>query len=220
MAKKYLRVPELILGFDTETTGLDVGSERAISYGFCAYRYGQPEWSEEFFVLPDRPIASAALRVHGLTVEDLQAKRAEASVFNLESGLVHAVDILRRYQQMGAFVVGANVVRFDLEMLRRSYESVFARALSDDVLDLSLLQIIDVIEHDLAIEPGRNDRPRRGLEYLCRHYGVKPGGHQALGDARATVEVFIEQVVKNNAGQVALDLQPTHVNDQAPVESL
>jgi len=55
VAKKYLRVPELILGFDTETTGLDVGSERAISYGFCAYRYGQLEWSEQFFVVPDRP---------------------------------------------------------------------------------------------------------------------------------------------------------------------
>jgi DNA polymerase III epsilon subunit-like protein len=35
---------------------------------------------------------------------------------------------------------------------------------------------------------------------------VKPGGHEALGDARATVEVFIEQVVRNNSGQVTLDL--------------
>lgn len=208
MAKKYLRVPELIVGFDTETTGLDVGSERAISYGFCAYRYGQPVWSERFFVIPDRAIAPAAQRVHGLSVDDIEAKRDTDLVLGVEGGLVRAVGILRRFQEAGAYIVGANVVRFDLEMLRRSYESVFAKTLADDSFDLALLRIIDVIEHDLTIEPDRSRRPRRGLEYLCRHYGVEPGGHDALGDARATVEVFVEQVVRNNAGQAMLDLEP------------
>ena len=208
MAKKYLRVPELIVGFDTETTGLDVSSERAVSYGFCAYRYGKREWSEQFFVVPDRPIAPAAQRVHGLSLETIEAKRATHQVFSVEGGLVHAVEILRDYQQQGAFVVGANVVRFDIEMLRRSYQSVLGKSLNDDFFDLSLLRIIDVIEHDLAIEPSRELRPRRGLEQLCHHYEIEPGGHEALGDARATVEVFIEQVVRNNQGQVTLDLAP------------
>src|SRR5271155_6085806 len=58
VAKRYLQVPELIVGFDTETTGLDVSVERAISYGFCEYRYGLPVWSEHYFVLPDRPISA------------------------------------------------------------------------------------------------------------------------------------------------------------------
>jgi hypothetical protein len=35
---------------------------------------------------------------------------------------------------------------------------------------------------------------------------VKSGGHDALSDARAAVEVFFEQVLFNNAGQMALDL--------------
>ena len=206
MAKKYRRVPELILGFDTETTGLDVASERAISYGFCAYRYGNPEWSEQFYVIPDRPIAPAAQRVHGLTVENIEAMRTTQTVLSVQSGLVRAVEILRRYQQQGAVIVGANVVRFDLEMLRRSYESVLGKSLSDEDFDLSLLGIIDVVEHDLAIDPSREVRPRRGLPYLCKYYGVTSGGHDALGDARATVEVFIEQVIRNNAGQMPLDL--------------
>lgn len=206
VAKKYLRVPELMLGFDTETTGLDVASERAISYGFCAYYYGKLVWSEQFFVIPDRPIAAGAQKVHGLSVEDLEAKRSSDTVLSVKGGLVRAVDILRRYQQRGAFIVGANVVRFDLEMLRRSYESVFAKSLADDSLDLSLLQIIDVVEHDLAIEPSREHRPRRGLSTLCSHYHVDLGGHDALSDARASVEVFMEQVIRNNAGQMPLDL--------------
>jgi len=216
--KKYRRVPELLLGFDTETTGLDVTKERAISYGFCAYRYGKPEWSEQFYVLPDRPIAPGARRVHGLSLEDIEAKRATSSVLSVASGLVRAVEILRRYQQLGASIVGANVARFDLEMLRRSYESVFGKSLDDESLDLSLLSIIDVVEHDLAIDPRRDVRPRRGLSHLCSYYGVTPGGHDALGDARATIEVFVEQVIRNNAGQMPLDLEVAHSVVQSSVE--
>jgi DNA polymerase III epsilon subunit-like protein len=206
VAKKYLQVPELILGFDTETTGLSVLSERAISYGFCAYRFGVPLWSAHYFVVPDRPISAGARRVHGLTLEDLERKRGSELVYNVEAGLTLAIKILRDFHSRGAFIVGSNVARFDLEMLRRSSMSVLGTALDDANFDLSLLRIIDVVEHDLAIEPSRGSRPRRGLEYLCHHYGVTPGGHDALEDARAAVEVFMEQVIYNNAGQTSLSL--------------
>jgi DNA polymerase-3 subunit epsilon len=207
VAKKYLQVPELILGFDTETTGLSVLSERAISYGFCAYRFGMPIWSEHFFVIPDRPISAGARRVHGMTVEDIEAKRGREPVLNVERGLIRAIAILRDFHARGAYVIGSNVWRFDLEMLRRSAISVLGTALDDEFFDVSLLRIIDVVEHDLVIEPSREFRSRRGLEQLCRHYGVTPGGHDALGDARAAVEVFREQVVFNNAGQSSLLLE-------------
>src|ERR1022692_3466582 len=97
VAKRYQRVPELILGFDTETTGLSVSSERAISYGFCAYRFGVPVWSEQFFVIPDRPISAGAKRGHGLPGEDIEAKPGSASVLSLEHGLTRAIQILRDY---------------------------------------------------------------------------------------------------------------------------
>jgi DNA polymerase III epsilon subunit-like protein len=206
VAKKYLQVPELILGFDTETTGLSVLSERAISYGFCAYRFGVPLWSEHFFVIPDRPISPGAQRVHGLSMQDLEEKRGSAAVYNVEAGLTRAIKILQDFSKRGAYVVGSNVGRFDLEMLRRSAVSILGSALDDAYFDISLLRIIDVVEHDLAIEPNRDLRPRRGLPYLCDHYGVKQGGHDALGDARASVEVFMEQVIHNNAGQASLSL--------------
>ncbi len=206
MAKRFQRVPELILGFDTETTGLSVNSERAISYGFCAYRFGVPIWSEQFFVIPDRPIAPAAQRVHGLSLEDLENKRVSQTVLNVEGGLLRAIGILRDYHQLGAYILGSNVVRFDLEMLRRSSISVLGKSLDDEYFDLSLLRIIDIVEHDLVIEPDRSVRPRRGQDYLCRHYGVTPGGHDALSDARAAVEIFLEQVIRNNSGQASLEL--------------
>jgi DNA polymerase III epsilon subunit-like protein len=206
VTKRFLQVPELVVGFDTETTGLDVTLERAISYGFCAYRYGQPEEEEHFFVLPDRPISDGARKVHGLSVEDIERKRSTDSVYSLKEGLTRAVEILSRYQGLNAYFVGSNLLRFDVEMLRWSYESVFSRSPDDDGLKISRLRIIDVVDHDLLIEPSRADRPRRGLGYLCAHYGVKQGGHDALADARAAVEVFFEQVLVNNAGQMSFGL--------------
>jgi DNA polymerase III epsilon subunit-like protein len=125
---------------------------------------------------------------------------------SLEAGLTRAVAILRNYHELGAYIVGSNVVHFDLEMLRRSSMSVLGKELNDRYFDISLLRIIDVIDHDLAIEPSRESRPKRGQASLCTHYGVKQGGHDALSDARAAVEVFMEQVVRNNAGQASLDL--------------
>ena len=102
VAKKYLQVPELVLGFDTETTGLSVSTERAISYGFCAYRFGVPVWSEHFFVVPDRPISPGAYRVHKLSLEDLEEKRGSFVVHNVEGGLSHAIRVLRHFHQRGA----------------------------------------------------------------------------------------------------------------------
>ncbi len=206
MVKKWTQVPEFVVGFDTETTGLSVNYERAVSYGFCEYRFGTLVREEHFFVIPDRPISEGARRVHGLSLEDLEAKRATENVLSVEAGLTHAVSLLVDYARQGAYIVGANVARFDLEMLRRSYQSVFERDVADDGLVLARLRIIDVVEHDLAIEPERDRRPRRGLEQLCRHYRVTPGGHDALNDAKASVEVLKEQVIFNNMGQMSLRL--------------
>jgi DNA polymerase-3 subunit epsilon len=206
VTKRYLQVPELIVGFDTETTGLDVTVERAISYGFCEYRYGVPVSSEHYYVVPDRPISEGARRVHGLSLEDLESKRLSNVVYSVEEGLRHTMDILRRYEGLGALLVGSNLSQFDIEMFRWSYRTIVGRNPEQDGLHLSNLRIIDVVEHDLVIEPSRSSRPRRGLDYLCRHYGVQPGGHDALNDARAAVEVFFEQVLHNNAGQMSLDI--------------
>ncbi len=215
--RKLTRVPELVVGFDTETTGLDVAKERAIAYGFCVFRFGQLVHTEHFFVVPDRPITSGARRVHGLSVEDIEAKRPDFDVLTVEAGLTRAVHLLRDLHDQGAHVVGANVVRFDLEMLRRSCMSILGNNLQSRDFDISLLRIIDVIEHDLAIEPRSVERPSRSLTQLCKFYGVTPGGHDALGDAIAAVRVFQEQVVRNNAGQMPLDLvvQPFEVDETA-----
>ena len=205
--KPLTRVAELVMGFDTETTGLDVTREQAISYGFCLYRYGQPVDVQHFFVLPDRPISEGARRVHGLSRDDLETKRASHDVLSVAQGVRRAVALLDQVYDEGGFVVGANVRRFDLAMLRHTSVAL-SREEGVGPFDPDHLRIIDVIENDLAIDPGRAVRPRRSLTHLCAHYGVSTGGHDAAGDARAAVEVLIEQVVQVNAGQRELGLLP------------
>ena len=61
----------------------------------------------------------------------------------------------------------------------------------------------------VAIEARSPFNYNRSLTRLCANYGVHPGGHDALEDARAAVGVFLEQVVRNNAGQRPLDLEPS-----------
>ena len=197
MHKKYFTVPELLLGFDTETTGLDVNCDRAISYGFSAYERGRPVWSEHFYVRPDRPISAGAQRVHGVSMEDLEEKYRQNEALSVPMGLIRAVGYLREFLGRGATIVGANVTSFDLTMLRRSYGVVLGRDLLED-LTLERFPVIDVIKHDEVIESRSVSRRARSLTNLCRHYGVAPGGHNALSDARASVEVFLAQVQKND----------------------
>ncbi len=203
MVTAITRLPELLVGFDTETTGLGVRSERAISYGFAVYHYTRPVATEEFFVVPDRPIGEGARRVHGLDVAALEARRAVSDVLTVAEGAQRALGLLREYHERGAYVVGANLAGFDLSMLRWTVRDVLAGEVE---FDLRSLRTIDVIDHELAVRRGEPARYRRSLTSLCRRYGVAPGGHDAVGDARAAVEVLIAQVVANNAGQVELPL--------------
>ncbi len=195
-------VPPLLVGFDTETTGLDVAHDRAIAYGLYAWRLGAPARVDRFYVIPDREISEGSRRVHGLDRERLESLRADHDVLAPLAGARRAREILGAWSREGAAIVGANVVGFDLAMLRATLLDLGEGA--EDVQAIDELDVVDVIDHDLVIEPSRERRPRRTLTHLCQHYGVEPGGHDAVGDARAAVEVFLRQVEHNHQGQMVL----------------
>jgi len=194
---KHLHVPELLLGFDTETTGLSTSSERAISYGFCLFRNGTLEWADQFFVVPDVPISPGAERVHGISYDSLLDRYHRGEALSVQMGLIRAAGVLRRHHQMGASICGANVSHFDIDMLMKSYQSVLNKNLQDENLDPNSLRIIDVISHDIAMESRAANPRRRNLTALSEHYGVRVGGHDALNDALAACEVFFAQVAAN-----------------------
>ncbi len=198
----YVEVPEIMVGFDTETTGLSSRSDRAVSYGFVVYESGTVTREEHFFVDPEIPISAGAQRVHGLSYDTLREWREDGRALGFAAGVNRAVSLLASEISRGAVVVGANVALFDLAMLSSNYQWVHQCSLSREI-DLRRVEVIDVVNHDVAIEPREMASRRRGLPYLCQHYGVTPGGHDALGDARAAVEVFLAQVRRNRQSLLA-----------------
>ena len=98
-------------------------------------------------------------------------------------------------------------------MLRRSCISVLGIELNNADFDISLLRIIDVVEHDLAIEPSREVRlVAAGATFSVVTTACSRRWPRRPGDARAAVEVFLAQVVHNNAGQESL-LLPTSAEE-------
>ncbi len=217
MTEKHHEVPELVLGFDTETTGLATSSERAISYGFALYRNMELVWSDHYYVVPDVEISPGAERVHGISRAMLEAKAARGEAHTVEQGLITTLAILRQHHAAGAWICGANVSHFDIDMFQRSYGSVMNKTVADDGLQLDELRIIDVISHDIAMESRAENPRRRNLTALSMHYGVRVGGHDALNDAKAACEVFFAQVAQNTNDWTGLR-PPVSSMDPAEIE--
>jgi len=220
MTQKHYDVPEIIVGFDTETTGLSTTYDRAISYGFCYFKNRKLMWTDHYFVVPDIPISDGAARVHGLSHAVLEEKFARGEALTVEQGLARTLATLRRVHDEGAHICGANVSHFDIDMFQKSFQSVMNKHVMDEHLRLDELRIIDVIAHDIAMESRAENPRRRNLTALSQHYGVRVGGHDALNDALAACEVFFAQVAQNSNDWSSLRPVVSSMSDADIAESI
>ena len=199
---KLTELPLNLVGFDTETTGLDTASDEAISYGFAVYRGDALEHREHYFVRPQRDIHEAAQRVHGISKDSLTSMYGVGQALSVKAGARRAVAFLSEHHRRGATFVGANPM-FDFTMLDSTVRREFGADLSHFGLRLDELQIVDVVAHDIAIESREENARRRGLSFLAEYYGVTPGNHHAFEDARTAVEVLWQQIARNQGEQSA-----------------
>jgi len=227
---KHFEVPKLMVAFDTESTGLNtkIGYDKyqkrdikkedldePISYGLVVYRDGvhRPEENQHFLVKPQQKINPAAQAVHGWSAENLEAShnghyfKMEPNGFYMPAldpkiGVNKIANLLSDYQKQGAVIVGANHKNYDMSLLKNTYMKYNnGMPLHSSGFNPSSAKMIDVIEHDRAIDPGYpSNHPQyrsRSLTNLCQHYGVDPGGHKALDDARASADVLLKQIEFN-----------------------
>jgi DNA polymerase III epsilon subunit-like protein len=232
--RKHYDIPHLMVGFDLETTGLSREEDEPISYGIAVYRNGihQPNESHHFFAVPLSEIGDAASKVNGWTNEELERSHLNGTMLRDRNGDRHAppliqaaasnkaAQILAHYQKQGAVMIGANHIKtdnrpgFDIPMLKRVFKKYNNNlSLETSGFDPDKMKQVCVQQHEDAIDPQSsrainkvNPRPR-ALSALAPHYGVTPGGHSALHDAVATVEIFKKQVDHNRkvAGLSPLD---------------
>lgn len=166
-ATDWSRVP--LVGFDTETTGVDAVNERIVTASFIL-----PDGSASSVLInPGVPIPPQAAAVHGIT------DQAAAAGCRPADGVGWIVAMLRWAWSIGAVVVGHNV-SYDLTITAAE-----ARRHGTEPLVVAG-PVLDTLVLDKQLDRYRPGK--RTLVALADHYAVDMGpAHDATADAAAAV---------------------------------
>ncbi|MFF1689521.1 MULTISPECIES: 3'-5' exonuclease [unclassified Streptomyces] len=171
-----------LAAFDTETTGVDVESDRIVSAAIVVQdAAGSRPRVSRWLVNPGVPVPTGATEVHGLTDEHLQRNgRWPAPVME------EIARLLGEQAAAGRPLVVMNAP-FDLTLLDRELRRHRASALGR-YMESSSLCVLDPRVLDKHLD--RYRKGRRTLTDLCAHYEVDlEGAHDAAADAQASLDV-------------------------------
>ena len=178
-----------IVGFDIETTGLDVEVDEPVSYAFVEFRAGVLVRVDEGWIRPRRAISAGAAGVHGLT----RARLLALGAVDLDEGIRRIARRLGELCDADIPVVGCNLA-YDLTIIDR----VLGRA--DPASSLRAEgwtgPALDVLVLDRGFDQDFAERPVRRLDALCAHYGHAAPSHSASSDAEAAARVLLSQLVR------------------------
>lgn len=171
-----------LAAFDTETTGVDVETDRIVSAAVVVQDTpdSRPRVAR-WLVNPGVPVPEAATAVHGLTEDHLRRNgRWPAPV------MYEIAEHLAEQAALGRPLVVMNAP-FDLTLLDRELRRHRASSL-DRWFEASPLSVLDPRVLDKQLD--RYRKGRRTLTDLCAHYEiVLADAHDAAADALAALEV-------------------------------
>lgn len=171
-----------LAAFDTETTGVDVETDRIVSAAVVVQDApGLRPRVIRWLVNPGVPVPEAATAVHGLTDEHLARNgRWPAPVmYEIAEELAEQAAMARPLVVMNA--------PFDLTLLDRELRRHRASSL-DRWFEASALLVLDPRVLDKHLD--RYRKGRRTLTDLCAHYDVSlEGAHDAAADALASLDL-------------------------------
>ncbi|MGB4837528.1 MAG: 3'-5' exonuclease [Saprospiraceae bacterium] len=168
-----LNVEKEIVFFDIESTGLNVLKDRILQIALIKYSKDQDLPLELFLMInPGIPISEEAYAVHGISNEMVRNKPTFNQVGKEIFDFIGNADI-----------AGYNSDRFDVPMLMEEFHRIGFE------FDISQRRLIDIQKIFYKMEP-------RTLKAAYKLYcnGDLTDAHDALADARATVEVFKGQI--------------------------
>lgn len=175
-----------LVGFDLETTGLDLGSARPVSVAFT----GAYQWCG--LIDPGIEIPPEATSIHRITTA---LARSEGLAY--EPALRRITEALARLAEEEAVLVGMNL-RYDLSLVEARACELGLPAPSG--MHLAIADVLVIDRHHDRFRPGR-----RNLDALCRHYGIThTGPHEAASDAQAALDIARAEA-RRYPGLAALD---------------
>jgi DNA polymerase-3 subunit epsilon len=179
---------EPLLGFDLETTGINVETAHIVTAAAIDWKPGDSldtlqDRSRLWLANPGVPIPDEATKVHGVTTEQARANGRPAAQVADE-----IADVLAATLSTGIPVVAMNG-RYDFTVLDRELRRYGLRTLQERLGgETAPGPIIDPFILDKQADKFR--RGSRKLEALAVHYGVTlAAAHRADADALAAVEV-------------------------------
>lgn len=169
-----------LLGFDTETTGVDPFRDRIVSASTVVVT-DSAEQSREWLLNPGVPIPASATAVHGIDSERAQTFGGEPRL-ELEQLTAHLADWLSRGYPLVVFNAP-----YDLTLLEVENQRHGVRPLADRLGGV-IAPVIDPLVIDKQLDPRRPGG--RQLSTLAAIYGVQLlNAHDALADARAAAQI-------------------------------
>ena len=168
MAKQ---MPDEILVWDTETSGVDVENDRILTcYAMLQKRDGTIvndwSWTIDPGVAEGFVVAEGAAAVHGMSTEWI----AEHGRKDSAAAITQIVRVLYDAWKLGAPIVAYNQ-RFDFSILWHEYARA-GRATHGVLRDmLAFATLYDPLVHDKARDKFR--RGNRKLQTVCEHHGIE-----------------------------------------------
>lgn len=189
-------------GFDLETTGVDVESDRVVTACVARVGRGLTTAPQLWLADPGIDIPDGAAAVHGVTTERARAEGRPAAEVVRE-----IVAALAEVVADGLPIVAMNA-SYDLTLLDREARRHGVTPLVDEIGGADRLRVIDPLVLDRRID--RSRRGKRTLTALCAHYGVRlDGAHSSDADALAACRVAW-RIGRLSPGLAATDLALLH----------
>ncbi len=168
--------------FDTETTGVDVMSDRVVELGAVCIADGAHAAKRKMRIDPQMPIPKGASDIHGITDEHVRGKPHFAAV---APRFLEYLD----GKAIGSglpWLCGYNATGFDVPILNAELQRVGLH----DRIDVGR-----VVDPMVFVRWHRRHLRKRSLESACEHFGIALlKAHSALDDATATAALLLEMV--------------------------
>lgn len=173
---------DVMVAFDTETTGLNLESDRIVTACVAVIDPGRAPQVTSWLINPGVPIPVEATAIHGITDERVAEDGEKPPV-----ALGQIAGLLAAFLTLGVPVVGMNLA-YDLTLLDRDCRRHGVDTVTDLLCGKPLAPVVDVLVLDKAVD--RYRRGRRTLTALCQTYGVRTdGAHDSTHDALAAARV-------------------------------
>lgn len=190
-----------VLGFDTETTGVDVTRDRIVTVALVS-RSADGDTVHNWLVSPDVEIPEGATAVHGITTAYAREHGFPAAEVLAEVGET-LYTALSSGTPVVAFNAGFDLAILDAELARNGLPTL------TDRLPGGVKPVVDPLVLDRAVD--RYRKGKRKLEDLCGVYGVVTQGslHSADTDVAATLDV-LDAILANHPDVAKLSLDELH----------